>query len=58
MKQIRLGSILLNDDLTARLTEKQQTYNQNHPDEPLTIQQTAELMLEYAVRYLDITAID
>ena len=58
MKQLRFPNITLSGDLADKLTEKQQQYNQAHPDETLTLQQTAELMLEYAVKYLDITAID
>ena len=56
--QLRLGTITLTEELAAILTEKHKTYNQNHPDEPMTLQQTAELMMEYAIKYLDITAID
>ena len=58
MKQLQLTPIFINEDAAEKLIAKQLQYNEAHPEEPLTVQEVAKIMLEYAIDFLDITAID
>ena len=57
MKQLHLTPIIINEDAAGKLIAKQLQYNEAHPDEPLTVQETAKMLLEYAIDFLDISAI-
>ncbi len=55
---IRLAEIYLSDELADKLAEKTKQYNEQHPEETITCQKSAEMFLEYGLRYLDISAIE
>ena len=43
---IRLADIYLSDELSEELIAKTKEYNENHPDDVITVQKSAELFLE------------
>ena len=55
---MRLAEIYLSEELTEKLMDKTEEYNRKHPDEKITFQKSAELFMEYGIRYLDISAIE
>ena len=55
---MKLADIYLSDELTDKLADKLEAYNNKHPEEKISFQELAKLFMEYGIRYLDITAIE
>lgn len=55
---MKLADVFLSNELSKLLSEKQKQYNQNHPDDILSIQKMAELLLEIGIRFIDVSSID
>ena len=55
---LKLADIYLQSDLSDKLFDKLEQYNKAHPDDTITAQEFAVMLLEYGIRYLDISALD
>lgn len=55
---LKLTDIYLTDEVSEKLLDKLGSYNEQHPDDQINVQQMAELFLDYGIRYLDISALE
>lgn len=55
---LRLAEMYLKDDLPDRLMEKWKQYQKNHPDDRISLNEFSEIVLEFGIRFLDVTALD